>query len=109
MMLYLFRCWERHDDAYLPSLIANCKRTGRIAYFDSAVEISFDITSMATSTYECEGQPLIALALASQSSRTTLFAPLNELADAIASEQNDALWRLLCQVTRGLAPQHRLA
>lgn len=109
MMLYRFRCWEQHDATVQPSLIVNCIRSGRLAYFDSHCELTFDITSMAVTVYEADGQPLIAIGLSSQPSRTTLYAPLDELANEIAGQQDDVLWRMLRMTTRLLRPEHRLA
>lgn len=108
-MLYRFRCWEQHDAEYQPSLVASCRTTGRLAFFDTYGDLQFDITSMATTRYEAEGQPLIALALASEAKLVSIYAPLNELADGIAALQDDALWRMLCMTTRSLPEKHRLA
>lgn len=107
-MLYRFRCWEQHDTDYLPSLVASCRRSGRLAYFDTIGEITFDITSMAPTQYEVDGQPLIALSLSSQSSMTTIYAMLDELANEIAAAQDDKLWRLLRMTTRTLPEKHRI-
>ncbi len=107
-MLYRFRCWEQHDADVQPSLIATDTRSGRLAFFDTQDELTFDITSMATTKYEADGEPLIAVAVASQPKGITLYATLDDLSNGIAGLQDDPLWRLLVQTTRSLAPEHRV-
>lgn len=109
-MMFRFICYEEVNPTYPACLVAEHKATRRVAYFDSHDELTFDITSMAVSAFQTdEGQPLIGLALKSQPSRTTFYVPLDELANAIAQQQDDLLWRLLRMTTRTLPPQHRVA
>ncbi len=108
--LYRFACWEDQDRTYTPSLVCRSTRQPRIAYFDSERDLSFDIVSLAPSTYETEdGQPLMAVGLQSTPSRTTYYAILRDLADAIAGQQDDKLWRLLRMASRHLPAKHHLA
>lgn len=107
--LYRFQCWEQSNPTYSPSLVATCGRTGRLGYFDNQCDLTFDITSMAVTPYMTpEGEPLIAIALTSQPHRITLYSPLCELADAIAGQQDDTLWRMLRMISNQLPLKHRL-
>lgn len=109
--MFRFACYEDANPVHPAALLAYQNATRRIAYFDMHdSELTFDITSMTVSAFTTdEGQPLIGLALKSQPSRTTLYVPLDELANAIAQQQDDLLWRLLRMTTRTLPPQHRIA
>lgn len=109
MQVYRFHCWEQNDRSYQPSLIGYCNRSGRLAYFESHCDLTFDITSMAATSYVADEQPLICIALASQPPRISLYVPLHDLADAIAGQQDDVLWRMLRMTTRNLPSEHRLA
>jgi hypothetical protein len=106
--LYRFVCWEDQNRTHLPSLIGSHIQNKRLAYFDLVErEATYDITSLSTSSYIAEDQPLIAVQFRSMPSRSTLYAPLNELADFIASAQDDQLWRMLKQATRLLPAKFR--
>ena len=109
MMFYRFHCWEQQDPTYLPSLVAYCFRTGRIAYFESHREITLDITTMALSQYEVEGGvPIIAVAVASEPGRVTLYSPLSDLSEAISASGNPDIQRMLKVLVASLPPGRRL-
>lgn len=108
MMLYRFHCWEQNNATFQPSLVANCLRSGRIGYFESHCDLTLDIVSMAVTSYETEGDPLIAIGLASQHGRITLYAALEELSNMIAQAHDDILWRLLVVTTRSLSLEKRV-
>lgn len=109
MLVYRFRCWEQTDPTYQPSLVADCTRSGRIAYFESDGEATLDITSMSATSYMLDqNDPLIAVKIASRVGRGQLYIPLSDLTAAIAKLQDDILWRMLVVTTRSLQAQFRV-
>lgn len=106
--LYRFVCWEDQNRTHLPSLIGSHTQNKRIAYFDAVErEATYDITSLSTTTYLADGEPLIAVQFRSMPSRSTVYTPLSELADFIAASQDESLWRMLKQATRLLPAKFR--
>jgi hypothetical protein len=109
MHFYRFVCWEQTNPTHMPSVIGRCALTSRLAYFDTVCDLSLDITSFAISPYRdtLDSHPLIAVHLSGH--RTTYYALLSDLAESIASAQEDDLWEMLLKLTSHLPPEHRLA